>query len=146
MNWGKAIVLTFVLFAGFIGTLVYQMSRQQVDLVREDYYQDEIAYQKHIDRVENTTRFNQSIAMTYLADSQQVAFVLPASLRQGSITFYRPGDRKQDFRVPVSNSSALPKNRREVVSTRQLARGHWRVQFTWTDGQREYYTEDELFL
>ena len=51
MNWGKAIVLTFVLFAGFIGFMVFWMHRERVDLVRDDYCQTEVVYQKQIDRM-----------------------------------------------------------------------------------------------
>lgn len=31
-NWGHGIVLTFVLFAIFIGTMVYQMVSQRIEL------------------------------------------------------------------------------------------------------------------
>lgn len=142
MNWGKSIVLVFVLFAGFIGTMVVSMSRQRIDLVRDDYYQDEIAYQQHIDRVANAARLTNKVPMTYLADTQEVAVFLPASLRKGTLLFYRPADRVQDFKVKIPQDHAA----RQLVSTKGLLKGHWRVQFTWSDGQRDYYTEQELFL
>lgn len=142
MSWSKAIILTFILFAGFIGTLVYQMCRQRVDLVRDDYYQDEIAYQQHIDRVDNAARLNTPWTVTYLEERQQVVFTLPDSLRRGEITFYRPADRLQDRRVPIPEIHPI----RQVVSTETMGRGYWRVKLTWTDGRREFYTENELFL
>ncbi len=144
MNWGKAITLTFIVFAGFIGTMVYWMCRQRVDLVRDDYYQSERAYQQHIERVSNAARLTDAIQMTYLEAEQQLAFALPTSLRRGTITFYRPADRQQDFRVTIPNAQTT--SRRTVVDTDKLDRGHWRVQVSWTDGQREYYTENEVFL
>ncbi|GAB3986573.1 hypothetical protein GCM10028807_04290 [Spirosoma daeguense] len=141
MNWGKAIMLVFVLFMSFIGTLVYRMTRQHVDLVSDNYYQNEIDFQKHIDRV-NNARHNSSATMTYHSDQQQVVVALPSNLRKGEITFYRPGDRSQDFRV------AIPLNHpnRQVISTQSLAKGNWRIQFSWSDGQREYYQEEQFFL
>lgn len=147
MNWGKAIPLVFILFAGFIGTMVFRMSSQRVDLVRDDYYQDELAYQQHIDRVSNAhnTRPDQSnsaITMTYQSHQQQVVFALPDSLRKGQITFYRPADRRQDFQVPMLGGHAT----RQVVSTEKLSKGHWRVQFSWSDGRRDYYKEEQLFI
>jgi hypothetical protein len=148
MNWGKAIPLVFVVFAGFIGTLVVRMSREHIDLVRDDYYQTELTFQQHIDRVRNARRNTpayspqRTLAMTYQPDSQQVVFVLPDSLRRGQIAFYRPADRRADFQVtiPVQHPA------RQVVSTKTLPKGYWRVQFTWSDGQREYYAEEPLFL
>lgn len=142
MNWSKSIILTFVLFAGFIGTLVYRMCRQQIDLVRDDYYQDEITYQQHIDRVGNAARLTNPWTMTYLEEQQQVVFILPDSLRKGEIKFYRPADRQQDRSVKIPEMHPI----RQVVSTETIGRGYWRVKLTWTDGRREYYTENELFL
>ncbi|UFH55936.1 FixH family protein [Spirosoma sp. KNUC1025] len=141
MNWGKSIVLVFVVFAGFIGTLVYRMTRQRVDLVSENYYQNELEFQQHINRVSNA-RHNSSATITYQANQQQVVFALPNSLQKGEIIFYRPGDRQQDFRVSIPAEHPA----QQVVSTSSLAKGNWRVQFTWSDGQREYYKEEQIFL
>lgn len=141
MNWGKAIVLTFILFAGFVGYMVYRMHHERVDLVRDDYYQTEIVYQKQIDRMTNA-RHEKPMGMTYQAKTQQLAVAIPATLRKGEIHFYRPADRQLDFVVPIP---AVHKGR-EVVSTANLAKGYWRVQFTWSDGQHGYYTEEDIFL
>lgn len=141
MNWGKAIILVFVLFAGFIGTMVYLMTRQHIDLVSENYYQDEIAFQQQIDRVNNARR-NATATMTYQSDRQQLVFVLPANLRKGEITFYRPGDQRQDFHLKIPADHPT----RQVIPTNTLAKGNWRVQFTWTDGRLEYYKEEQIFL
>ncbi len=156
MNWGKSIILVFVLFAGFIGTMVYRMTRQRVDLVSENYYQNEIDFQQHIDRVANARRGPSyggvarrvhagpdSLApITYQSDQQQVVFVLPVTLKKGEIKFYRPGDREKDFRITIPADHPT----RQVVPTKSLAKGNWRVQFTWSDGQLEYYTEERIFL
>lgn len=146
MNWGKSIILVFVLFAAFIGTMVYRMTAEHIDLVSENYYQNEIDFQQHIDRVNNARRIqtglNSSVTMTYHADRQQVVFVLPTTLRKGEITFYRPGDRQQDFRVTIPAEHPV----RQVVPTQSLAKGNWRVQFTWSDGQHTYYKEEQIFL
>ncbi|GAA4406872.1 hypothetical protein GCM10023187_26850 [Nibrella viscosa] len=142
MNWGKTIILTFILFAGFIGGMVTLMSRQRIDLVRDDYYQDEIQYQRQIERVSNTARLKTPVTMVYQPEQQQVAFVLPDTMRKGEITFYRPSDRRQDFRVPIRPT----RTSRQVVSTAFLQKGRWRVQLNWTDGRSEYYAEQEVYI
>jgi hypothetical protein len=141
MNWGKSIVLVFIVFAGFIGTLVYKMTRQHVDLVRDDYYQTEMTYQQQIDRVTNASR-QSPVAMKYVASQHKLTIALPKMLRTGDVRFYRPSDRKLDFTVPI----AAQHTDQQQLSTAELARGFWRVQLTWTDGQRDYYTEQDLFL
>lgn len=141
MNWGKAVVLTFALFAGFVGFMVYRMHRERIDLVRDDYYQTEMVYQKQIDRMTNA-RHEKPMNMTYQASTRQLAVALPATLRRGEIHFYRPADRQLDFvvRIPAVHKS------QQVVSTANVAKGYWRVQFTWSDGQHGYYTEEDIFL
>ncbi|MCY7352421.1 MAG: FixH family protein [Cytophagaceae bacterium] len=141
MNWGKSIVLVFIVFAGFIGFMIYRMCRQRVDLVRDDYYQTEIAYQQQINRLVNASQ-KKPLDMTYHADVQQIAFVLPTTLHRGVIYFYRPSDRAQDFNLRIPDIHPA----RQVVSTAKLARGFWRVQLTWSDGQRDYYTEQDVYL
>ena len=141
MNWGKSIILVFVLFAGFIGTMVYRMTRERIDLVSDDYYQNELAFQQHIDQVANARRHS-TTTMTFQKDQQQVVFVLPSTLQKGEITFYRPGDRRQDFRVMIPAVHPV----RKVIPTKTLAKGNWRVQFSWSDGQRTYYKEEQFFL
>ncbi len=142
MNWGKSIVLVFIVFAGFIGTMVYLMTRERIDLVRDDYYQDEIAYQQHIDRINRTSTNKALFAMTYQPDQQQVSFVLPDSLQKATITFYRPADRLADFNVVVTTPIPI----RKTVSTEKMAKGYWRVQLAWSDGRRDYYKENDLFI
>ncbi|WP_080236782.1 FixH family protein [Spirosoma rigui] len=142
MNWGKSIVLVFIVFAGFIGTMVVQMSRERIDLVRDDYYQDEIAYQQHIDRVANARRFDPKAYIHYHSDRRLVEVTLPDALTQGVLTLYRPADRRQDDRQVLS--SGMPG--RFTLSMQHKPAGLWRAQLTWSDGQREYYTERELIL
>jgi len=137
MNWGKAIVLVFIVFAGFIGTMVVRMSRQRIDLVRDDYYQDEMAYQQHIDRVSRTARLNHSPMLPIDTARQQLDLALPVSSQQASVTFYCPADRRQDRTI-------ILKPGERTVSTEALAKGLWRVQLNWSvEGQPYYY--EQLF-
>jgi len=49
MNWGKGVAIVLGLFIVFIGVLAFTLIRQKVDLVTEDYYKEDMAYQKEID-------------------------------------------------------------------------------------------------
>ncbi|GAB3269635.1 FixH family protein [Larkinella harenae] len=141
MNWGKSIVLVFVVFAGFIGSLVFLMTRQRVDLVRDDYYQTEMAYQLQIERAARTARLGSSFDLTYDADHQQIAFAFPDSVQSGKVSLYRPSDRRQDTFVSLN-----PKQERQTISTAKLAKGYWKIQFSWSDGRQDYFTEKPLYI
>ncbi|MFC5407817.1 FixH family protein [Larkinella bovis] len=141
MNWGKSIIAVFIVFAGFIGSLVFLMSRQQVDLVRDDYYQTEVAYQQHIDRISRTARLGQPVEFTYQPDRQQIHFLLPDGFQRGEIKFYRPSDRQLDSFVRIESGPG-----RQWLSTANLAKGNWRIQFTWSDGRQDYFVEKPLAI
>lgn len=134
MNWGKSIVLVFIVFAGFIGTMVYTMIRQRVDLVRDDYYQDEMTYQKQIDRVSRTARLSTEPALVIDTDSQALNLRLPTGWSAGKLTFYRPSDRLQDRTIRLVTNQ-------QAVSTKGLTRGLWRAQLSWSVGGEDYYYE-----
>lgn len=121
--------------------MIYQMNRQRVDLVRDDYYQTEMAYQQQLDQMTNA-RHTTPITLAFESSDQTLTFSLPTALRTGTIYFYRPADRQLDFTIPIP---AAHTNQQEV-STAGLARGPWRIKCTWTDGKRAFYTEETLIL
>lgn len=140
MNWGKVIILIYIVFAGFIGSMVYLMCRQRVDLVRDDYYQTELAYQQQIIRMARTAQLVQSPTVRFDADQQVIHFTRSEhGLTNGKLTFYRPSDRRQDRVVTLQPGQ-------KTVSTAQLARGFWRVQLNWTEDGQELYSEDALTI
>ncbi|MBC7892850.1 MAG: FixH family protein [Sphingobacteriaceae bacterium] len=142
LNWGQAIVLSYVLFAGFVVTLVYRMSHQRVDLVRAGYYESGIDYQRQVDRIRNAKPFHSINVMNYSPDAQRLTIALPTAVSRGEVLLYRPSDERQDFRV------VMPKAANSVVNipTDHLTAGRWRVEATWFDGNREYFLEEELMI
>ena len=49
MNWGNKILVVFVAFGSMISYMVYRCVKTPVNLVSEQYYKDELAYQNVID-------------------------------------------------------------------------------------------------
>jgi hypothetical protein len=47
MNWGKGITIFMVAFMAFIGSMVYYAFTKNADLVEEDYYENELNYDKN---------------------------------------------------------------------------------------------------
>jgi hypothetical protein len=140
MNWGKSIVLCFVLFATFVGIMAYKMATAKVDLVQKDYYQKEIDYQNHINKVNNSSAFKTIKTMTYLPEMQALRIGFPTPVSKGEVTFFRPSDKGLDFTVPINKISLFN------YSTEKLKKGRWKVQVTWSDGHWEYYLEDEFTI
>lgn len=140
MNWGKAIVLSFVLFATFILTIIYKMMNQRVDLVKEDYYVEELNYQKQIDRISNAKNVQSATVLKYSAETNEIVITLPESVKKGDVMFFRPSDKSLDFKKSFNETNTLS------IPTTTMAKGRWKVQVFWSDGQSEYYKEEEIFI
>ena len=50
MNWGFKILMLYAAFVGMIIFLVFRTAHENIDLVTEDYYQQELAFQNKIDQ------------------------------------------------------------------------------------------------
>ena len=86
MNWGKGLALALGIFALGMGFTVYKViTLQGHDLVTEDYYAQEIAFQDKIDQTKRGLMLEDK-AQLHLSDGQLVLHLpddlegLPASL------------------------------------------------------------------
>ncbi|MFN4146376.1 MAG: FixH family protein [Runella sp.] len=137
MPWSKAIILSFVLFVSFIAALAYKMITAKVDLVSDDYYQRGVAFDTHIEQQNNAAQLK---VVGFDAAKQELQFHFPTSIESGQIVFFRPSDRNLDFRLPIKPSSDPIFS----FSTRALAKGRWKIQMTWKDNSREYFSEQTI--
>lgn len=142
LNWGYSIMIVFVFFAGFIGTMVYFMTSEKIDLVREDYYQKELEFQKQIKKSSNTANLKTKVAMTYLPESEELSIFFPTRVVNGEVKFFRPSDKKMDVDIPLKSLQENPLH----LSIQKLNKGYWKVQITWSDGWKQYFSEQELFI
>ncbi len=140
MNWGYRIVLTFVLFIALIATLVVISMRQDVNLVAEDYYKQEIEYQDQIDRLQRTSELSQQPEITLNRQRESLLVALnQEDIDEGEIVFFRPSDSSKDRVVAISSVD-------HEISTGGWDRGLWTVKLHWVSNGKEYYTEQTITL
>jgi hypothetical protein len=142
MNWGKSIVLAFVLFAGFIAVIVTICMRQDVNLVSSQYYKDDLAYQQQLDRKNNTEALEEKPVIVLTADQLQVSFPEKTSIDGGSVKVFRPSNDKLDqyFGLKASDESI------QVFPVKELTSGAYRVKMTWVVQGTEYYIEEFVVI
>ena len=86
MNWGKSIAVVLVLFIGFIMTLVVIMISKDVDLVDEEYYQRDLAYNEEMVAIENNNNLENKIQL--IEDENIVSFNVSLRLFFSSLLFF----------------------------------------------------------
>jgi hypothetical protein len=142
MNFGKWIVVAFVLFAAFIATLVTVCIRQDIPLVTKQYYQEELAYQDQIERKLNANALANKPSITVSNDELRIDYDLLPGVMNGELRLFRPSD-------PDLDQNFLVKATSETVQTFVIAHprpGLYRARFTWLQDGKEYYVEKILVL
>jgi hypothetical protein len=143
MNWGKSIVLAFVLFAAFIGVLVTVCMRQDISLVSKNYYQEELDFQAQIDRIKNTEALIDRPEIQVGDErSLKITFAGFSQLEKGRINLYYPGDATQDKTFSLHQTSTPD----QVFSIANLKKGKYIARMTWTMHDKEFYYETTLYF
>lgn len=142
MNWGNKLLLVFVVFAFGISFLVYRCMETPVDLVAQDYYKDELAYQQVIDATKKANALTGRVIL-----QQQPGFItlrLPSEMKnrpvKGSITFYCPSDRNRDRNLPLLPDA----DARQEINTGNLLAGHYAVKVRWVSDGTAYFNEQSF--
>jgi hypothetical protein len=144
ISWGTGIVIVFVIFMSVtISTAVYLMN-QDVNLVADDYYDQEIKYQKQIDRIKRTNKLDEKNIIMF--NGSAINVTIPESLISrdltGEIYFYRPSDEKSDIKIPLYTDSLGV----QVIPVSSLEKGLWAVKVNWLVGEIEYFVEKRIFI
>ena len=140
MNWGKWIVVAFVLFAVFIAALVTVCMRQDVSLVSKDYYIQELAYQDQIERITNSNNLDSKPRFLIAHDTLQLELNSAIQLDRGELTLFCPSNEKMDRNFVVMPDIASP----QKFSLSGLQRGMYRVKLTWHMDGKEFYQEQVI--
>ncbi|SFU33331.1 hypothetical protein SAMN05216480_101804 [Pustulibacterium marinum] len=144
LNWGFGVVVAFVAFISFIMYFIVNMTtnkKYDYDLVTEDYYKEELAYQKEINKEKVTNMLGMQVLAEKTTDGLKIQFppLLNPKEISGTMFLYRPSDKQQDFEIPISLSDShllIPNNR--------LKDGRWNIQIEWSYNGQEFLTKKQL--
>lgn len=143
MNFGGKIVILYLSFVALIVGLVVMCFRQDVELVHQDYYGQEMKFQEKIDAVKNAQQLPGSIA--HLISKDKVVLSADTSLGsaqfKGSITFFRPSDSKLDRAFDMHFV-----NHQQTIDRKELSAGVYKLQLSWTSGGKQYFKEDVIYI
>ena len=141
MNWGKAITLVLIAFAGFIIYMVIQFSQKNVDLVSEDYYQQELEYDKIYEAKKNARRIEQDVQVIKQGDYVFIEF--PAFFNnkpfQADVHFYKPDNVKGDYKMSTKSQSL-------TVDKEKLKRGKYEVKVLINSNGADYYFQKDILI
>ena len=144
-NWGTGLVIFFILFVGTLVFVMYQSSNVHDSLVVKDYYEEDINYQQHYDKKQNTADLSIKVKAEYIKENKEVVLTFPMdpiSGISGKILLYNPysefSDVKYDFDLGKETTYKIPVDK--------VKPGRWKIKIDWKQGTKEYYQEEEILL
>lgn len=141
MNIGKWIVASFVLFIGFIATLVTICMKQDVNLVSKDYYKEELAYQAQIERLTNAASLANKPEINIANRTLEISFSSLNEIQNGELKLFCPSNPKMDRNFVVQASGAPQR-----YNISDVTAGMYRARFMWTMNGKEFYFEKVVYI
>ncbi|MCW9038171.1 FixH family protein [Altibacter sp.] len=144
INWGTGLAIGMVLFIGFIMFMVITMStddRYDYDLVTEEYYKKELAYQQEIDAESNLKDFSKAILGRKVAEGWQLTFPeeIDVTKLQGKVFLYRPSNKQLDFDLPIEVSGY-----NLLIPDERLLDGRWNITMALRYNDKDYLYKAEI--
>lgn len=141
-NWGTGIALVYTLFVvTMVGMVVYSKTLDN-SLVVDNYYEEDIAYQQHIDKLQNAASLPADLRIELV--DQSVDLVFPPDMKDitGKVSFYRADDKSLDFAVDVQ----VGKDNTMRISTANILPGKWEIKVDWFGDGRPFYKEQAVYV
>lgn len=128
-NWGTGIFIFYTVFAGSLFYQVYASTKYDNDLVEENYYEKDLAYQSRYERIENSLNLEEKLSIQYDVELNQIELDFPVNEESlsGNIRMYRADDEKKDMRMPV----LLMQENKMLINAEELTEGVWKVEIEW---------------
>ena len=143
INWGTGIVIAFICFISFIMYFVITMNTDKYghDLVTEDYYKEELEYQKDIDKQNNAKTLSENVSYNKTAEGLLIQFPKEIDYKKitGKVFLYRPSNKQLDFETSISLSSTYL-----LIPDKSLLDGRWNIKIDWQYNGISYLFKETL--
>lgn len=145
LNWGQSIALAMFAFIVFILSFVYKtFTRESYDhhLVSENYYQEEIIYQKEIDAKSNAGKLTKNVKISN--SDKGIVIKFPNELKQddisGKIKIIRNSTDKLDLILPIKLE-----NYEMIIPKENLIKGLWNIRIDWKANNTDYLFKEDYY-
>lgn len=135
-HWGWRIAIVYTIFATATLGFVFFALTQEVDLVREDYYQYSL---DHDQRMQARAAATAEAEAVIEYQDGNIHVHLPAAHHQasGTVALYRPAVTSDDRSLPLVLSEGSVMS----IPTADMAQGKWVVTVTWSHNGTQYEME-----
>ena len=143
-NWGHGIALFYIVFASVMVYFAVKSTQHDHSLVVDNYYEEDLKYQQHFEKLENSKSLENDVKINHDPTSQNIKISFPKEKRNiaGTIHFYRPSDKSKDLKVKIN----LDQNFEQSLPVSQLSSGLWKLKVEWQADGTPFYKEETVIL
>lgn len=144
INWGVGIATSIVLFMAISIGFIYYAFHQDVNLVRDDYYEAEVQYNDTMDKIKRTSQLKDNLEISLTTENITLHFPLIYEKNRisGNIYMYRPSNNTKDFNLPIQLDSLNFQN----INTNNLLSGLWKIKVDWNYDSISFQNDKTLMV
>ena len=136
-------MLVYLAFIVGILILVYKSSSEKVDLVTENYYQQELKYEQKIDQAERAQSL--SSPLRYEVNKNEISIFFPEEMKDKNISteilLYYPADESKDSVYNLETSSG-----KLTIVLPEKDKGMYELKMDWKVDTTKYYSEHKVLI
>ena len=144
INWGTGIAIFYGCFMLTFISIAILSTRHDVNMVKKNYYDDDINYQKHYDRIQNEQALTEKVQINFNTELESVVIKFPSNmpLPLGKIILFHPARDTDDKSFEIKADSAL----QMIIPVKGFPNGRWQVQINWESGNKTFYKEEYIVI
>ena len=146
ISWGTSIIISFALFISFILYFVFKVqtnSKYDNELVVDEYYKKDAKFGAEMLSVQNAEDLTEKPVITTSNGEISISFPKQFDSKKvnGTVSLYRPSNKKLDFEVPISLSSSTL-----LIPKTSLVGGRWDINMEWQYEGKSYLTKEVIYI
>ena len=143
LNWGAGIAILYMGFVVMILLLVGMSASQKIDLVTDQYYEEELRFQDKINKTNHAKALTDPLV--WEVTEQGIRINYPESFSEnnlaGTVKLYCPSDNTKDKTFPVKSISHT-----QLIAASDLDSGRYYLQIDWQNGKETYWNEGVVVI
>lgn len=141
-NWGVFAFSLFGVFVVFMLSLVYFATKQNNELVTENYYEKELEFKEVLIKKENTLKLSEQVSFELNSENMVISF--PKEITEqitGKLFFYKPSNEKFDKDIAINTIENT-----QQIAISEFQKGMYHVKIDWKANNTDYFNEISIVI
>lgn len=142
ISWGTGIAIFYSFFVIAMLVFVYASTKEDISLVSDTYYEEDLSYQVKLDKIQRTNQLKHVFELSIEQNNAGISVTIPEELPhfKGNMTLFHPAYAMLDQVYPFENNV----RNKQFIPVQRLKKGRWLVKIEGENEGKNYYHEAYL--